>query len=141
VFCPSTYYFNISVLTTYGSRPEEPLCTSYTRSLVPNYNDQLVKIQHHLARTIDVNYRQVESRSECLISEDACVIWDFQTQREEAEHLAKTISSSINNSSLTSKDFVILVKQLADSYEPTLKLLTTFWFGMDWCPLLKISVR
>mgnify|MGYP002780954947 FL=1 len=91
--------------------------------LFSNYRSspQLVAIQHYLARTIDVNYKQVESKSECRISEDACVIWDFKTRKEEAEHLAKTVLSGINNSNLAPKDFVILVKQLPEKYEQNLK--------------------
>ena len=91
--------------------------------LFSNYRSspQLVEIQHHLARTIDINYEQVESKTECYISEDACVIWDFITPKEEAEHLAQTISSSISSFKLTPNDFVILVKQLPDNYEPFLK--------------------
>lgn len=91
--------------------------------LFSNYRSspQLVEIQHHLARSIDVNYKQVESKSECRISEDACVIWDFDTKEKEAEHLAKTILSCIKDSNLTPKDFVILVKQKPEKYEPALK--------------------
>lgn len=91
--------------------------------LFSNYRSspQLVEIQHHLARTIDVKYEPIESKSECRILENACVVWDFETPKEEAEYLAQFISSSITTYNLTSKDFVILVKSLAKKYEPLLK--------------------
>lgn len=91
--------------------------------LFSNYRSspQLVEILHHLARTIDAEYEQVESKISCKISEDVCIIWDFQTPKSEAEYLAETILSSMKNYQLTPKDFVIIVKQKADSYEPILK--------------------
>ncbi|MGB3758906.1 MAG: ATP-dependent helicase [Rivularia sp. (in: cyanobacteria)] len=82
---------------------------------------ELVKILHDLALTIDTNYQQVQSKILGTISEDACVIWDFHTPKAEAEYLAKTILDSINAYKLTPEDFVILVKQKADTYESCLQ--------------------
>ncbi|MBP5972259.1 ATP-dependent helicase [Brasilonema sp. CT11] len=91
--------------------------------LFSNYrsSSELVEIQHKIALTIDQNYKQVESKISKNISEEPCVIWDFKTPEVEAEHLAKTISSTISSYRLTPRDFVIIVKQKADSYEPSLK--------------------
>ncbi|MBF2014278.1 MAG: ATP-dependent helicase [Rivularia sp. T60_A2020_040] len=82
---------------------------------------ELVKILDNLALTIDANYQQVESKISRNISEDACVIWDFHTPKDEAEYLAKAILDSINAYKLAPEDFVILVKQKADQYEACLK--------------------
>ncbi|AFZ24371.1 DNA/RNA helicase, superfamily I [Cylindrospermum stagnale PCC 7417] len=91
-------------------------------SLISNYRSspELVRIQDLLAITIDPNYTQVESNKEKNIAEEACVIWDFETQTLEAEHLAKTISNAINIYQLKPKDFVLVVNKLARSYEPCL---------------------
>jgi superfamily I DNA/RNA helicase len=91
--------------------------------LSSNYrsSSQLVEILNHLALIIDTNYQQVQSKVSETISEDACVIWDFHTPKQEAEYLAKTILDSIRTYKLIPEDFVILVKQKADTYETFLK--------------------
>ncbi|BAZ31316.1 ATP-dependent helicase PcrA [Cylindrospermum sp. NIES-4074] len=91
-------------------------------SLNSNYrsSQELVEIQHQLALIIDSNYTLVESNKEKNITEEACAIWDFETPRLEAEHLAKTISNAINIYQLKPRDFVLLVKQLPKKYEPCL---------------------
>ena len=92
--------------------------------LFRNYRSspELVRIQNYLAPLIDSKCKAANSKSCKKISEDPCVIWDFQTREAEAEHLAKTISSSIREYGLTPRDFVLLVKQKADSYEPFLTM-------------------
>jgi len=91
--------------------------------LSDNYRSscELVRIQHQLALSIVPSCKPVNSKNSKKILEEACVIWDFQTPEAEAEHLAKTIASSIRDYELTPRDFVLLVKQKPDSYEPMLK--------------------
>ncbi|MGB3638813.1 MAG: UvrD-helicase domain-containing protein, partial [Rivularia sp. (in: cyanobacteria)] len=91
--------------------------------LSSNYRSspELVKILDNLALIIDANYQQVESKISRNISEDACVIRDFHIPETEAEHLAKTILDSIKTYKLSLQDFVILVKQKPNNYEPLLK--------------------
>jgi superfamily I DNA/RNA helicase len=86
--------------------------------LISNYRSsaKLVGIQHYLACTIDPNSKRVVAQKPVSIKDDACVIWEFNSPKSEAEHLAKFISSSVNNSELTPRDFALLVKQKADNY-------------------------
>ncbi len=91
--------------------------------LSSNYRSsvELVEIQHRIALTVDQKHQYVKSNISKKISENSCVIWNFINPQVEAEHIAKTISSTINTYELNPSDIVILVKQKAESYEPSLK--------------------
>jgi len=86
--------------------------------LVSNHRSsrKLVEIQHHIACTIDSESKKAISKKDFPIQDDACVIWEFSTPQAEAKHLATYIDSYINGSTLTPRDFVLLVKQKADDY-------------------------
>ena len=95
--------------------------------LVSNYRSspELVRIQHEIALTVDENSEEVEPKGPSDFPEESCVILEFSTPEQEAEHLATFIGSAISESALTPRDFAILVKQKSSEYAS--ELAPTFY--------------
>ena len=86
--------------------------------LVSNYRSspELVRIQREIAVALDPQAEQAESKVMSEVSQDACSILEFATAEDEANHIAELLGSSMNQGTLTPRDFAVLVKQRASQY-------------------------
>lgn len=86
--------------------------------LIRNYRSspELVEIQHRIALNIDPDVQEVESMSLNTMDGDVCSILDFRCPENEGRYLADLISDGIAFDGLGPRDFVILVKQMAQDY-------------------------
>ena len=95
--------------------------------LSKNYRSspELVRIQHRIALSVDTEAKPAESNVAGDSYRDACVILEFPTPEDEAKYLAGLIEPSIRDSSLSPRDFAILVRQRPTDYygvlEPVLR--------------------
>jgi len=91
--------------------------------LLNNYRSSpdLVRIQHVLAQAIDAKSGQPISKAKATITGDSCVILDFTTPQLEAAKLAGFVKSEMTKRNLQPRDFVLLVRQLADKYASILE--------------------
>lgn len=90
-----------------------------TRTLLQNNyrsSPELVRIQHVLAKALDVNAAMPVSKSKATVTGNSCAILDFSTPEKEAEKLAGFIRSEMSKHQLMPRDFVLLVRQRADRY-------------------------
>jgi superfamily I DNA/RNA helicase len=92
-------------------------------TLFNNYRSSpdLVRIQHVLAQALDSGAMEPISQTEGTIDGESCVILDFRSPKNEAQHLAKTISAAIADKKLLPRDFVVLVRQKAGDYADVLR--------------------
>ncbi len=86
--------------------------------LLNNYRSSpdLVRIQHLLAQALDAGALPPVSKTAGTVSGDCCAVWDFASPRAEARHLAKYVAAEMKAHGLVPRDFVLLVRQKADSY-------------------------
>jgi superfamily I DNA/RNA helicase len=86
--------------------------------LLNNYRSSpdLVRIQHVLAQALDAGAPLPVSNTEGTVSGDCCAVWDFDSARAEARHLATYIAGEMKSHGLQPRDFVLLVRQKADGY-------------------------
>lgn len=86
--------------------------------LLNNYRSSpdLVRIQHVLAQALDAGAPPPVSKTVGTVSGDCCAVWDFASPRAEARHLAKYVAAEMKAHGLQPRDFVLLVRQKADSY-------------------------
>lgn len=91
--------------------------------LLNNYRSSpdLVRIQHVLARAIDTKSVEPISKAKATITGDSCVILDFTTPQVEATKLAGFVKAEMAKRDLQPRDFVLLVRQLADKYAAVLE--------------------
>lgn len=91
--------------------------------LLNNYRSSpdLVRIQHVLAQAIDAKSVEPISKAKTTITGDSCVILDFTTPQAEATKLAGFVKSEMAKRDLQPRDFVLLVRQLADRYAAILQ--------------------
>lgn len=91
--------------------------------LLNNYRSSpdLVRIQHVLAQALDTKAAAPVSKAKATISGNSCAILDFQTPQAEAVKLAGFICSEMKKRDLQPRDFVLLVRQLADRYAAVLE--------------------
>ena len=92
----------------------------------PLYNNyrsspELVRIQHILAQALDPACVQPVSKAKPTIDGDSCAIWDFSSPQMEAARLAEFVAAEIQGKGLAPRDFVLLVRQLADRYAAVLE--------------------
>lgn len=87
-------------------------------SLISNFRSspELVKIQHTLARAIDKDYVDAESRIRSEFSTDHCIIYVFDNIREEAYHIAKYIHNAMTLRNLSPRSVALIVRQKPESY-------------------------
>jgi superfamily I DNA/RNA helicase len=91
-------------------------------SLLNNYRSspELVRIQHILAQALDGEAVEPVSKVDGTISGDSCAVWDFSSPDVEATTLAGFIAEEMKAQRLSSRDFVLLVRQKAGDYVPPL---------------------
>jgi superfamily I DNA/RNA helicase len=91
--------------------------------LLNNYRSSpdLVRIQHVLAQALDTKSVEPISKAKATITGSSCVILDFQTPQAEAAKLAGFVQSEMQKRNLQPRDFVLLVRQLADKYAAVLE--------------------
>ena len=96
-------------------------------SLVSNWrsHDELVRIQHVIARQIDPTVEVPEARANrTIIDGDISAIWTFDTNEEEAEILAAWIAQEVQSGNIKRPhDVAILVRMNANDVEERLSPL------------------
>ena len=86
--------------------------------LISNYRSspELVAIQHTIAKAIDDSYVAAESKTSSTFSSEPCVIYEYETPKQEAKHIADIISHSITMRGLAINDFAFIVRQRPQDY-------------------------
>ena len=92
-------------------------------SLIYNYrsSQELVRIQHIIAQTLDADAIKPVSKIMETIDGDSCSIWDFSSPEIEAEELADYVAEKMEIHNLSQRDFVLIVRQKPADYA---KILT-----------------
>ena len=92
----------------------------------PLYNNyrsspELVRIQHILARALDVKSVKPVSMTTGIVAGESCAIWDFPSPEREADKLAEFAAAEMKAHDLGPRDLVLLVRQKADEYAAVLR--------------------
>lgn len=77
---------------------------------------ELVQIQHRIARNIDPDAHEAESRSANTVDGDVCAILDFSGPTREAQYIADLVRDGVEQHDLSPRDFVVLVRQKPADY-------------------------
>lgn len=77
----------------------------------------LVRIQHIVARALDVDSIETQAQVECVIDGDVAQIWTSPDEATEASHLAEWLAEDMRNRGTTPRDYAILVRQTANRFE------------------------
>ncbi|WP_239163609.1 UvrD-helicase domain-containing protein [Paractinoplanes rishiriensis] len=77
----------------------------------------LVKLQHVLARQIDEDVPEVESRTDGLLPSSAAQMWYSVSAESELRALSSAIAKDMNLRRLVPRDYAILTRNRPDSYE------------------------
>lgn len=106
--------------------PFEEFDADFGGEQTPLYNNyrsssELVRIQHVLAQALDARTVEPISKAPVKIDGDSCAIWDFSTPEIEAVRLAAFVAAEMKSYQLGPRDFVLLVRQKADSYAAILE--------------------
>ena len=90
--------------------------------LLSNYRSSpaLVRIQHVLARALDVNAAEPVSQVADVVPGPSCEIWDFASPKMEADVLAAFVAEQLTDG-LLPRDVAVLVRQKAGDYERLLR--------------------
>jgi superfamily I DNA/RNA helicase len=88
-------------------------------SLICNWrsHEDLVRIQHVIARKIDPNVEEPEARADRLVDGDVAAIWEFESEADESDCLAQWIKRETQASNVKPHDVAILVRMRADEVE------------------------
>lgn len=88
-------------------------------SLISNWRSHkdLVRIQHVIAKKIDPTVEEPESRADRLVDGDVAAIWQFASENDESNYLAKWIASEVEAGNVEPHDLAILVRKQADEVE------------------------
>jgi superfamily I DNA/RNA helicase len=91
-------------------------------SLIYNWrsHEDLVRIQHVIASRIDPNVEEPQARADRLVDGDIASIWQFASEDEEGDGLARWIESEVEAGILEPQDIAILVRMRADNVEDQL---------------------
>jgi superfamily I DNA/RNA helicase len=94
-----------------------------TERLLFNYRSspELVRIQHVVARFLEDGTPPPISQAQSSIGDRASQIWAFPDQESEASTLASWIAREITLRGLRPRDFAVLVRQAAESFETMLR--------------------
>jgi superfamily I DNA/RNA helicase len=86
-------------------------------SLISNWrsHSDLVRIQHVIARRIDPTVEEPEARADRLVDGDVAAIWEFASEEEESESLARWVEGEIGSGRVQAHEVAILVRMHADS--------------------------
>ena len=92
-------------------------------ALYNNYRSspELVRIQHILARALDPRSVRPISKTTGNVARESCVIWDFQSPENEAAKLAAFVAAEMKEYGLGPREFVLIVRQKAGTYESVLQ--------------------
>lgn len=93
-------------------------------SLISNWrsHEDLVRIQHVIARRIDPAVEEPEARAVRLVDGDVAAIWEFACEDDEADCLAQWIMHEVQVGNLEPHDVAILVRMRADDVEEQLSI-------------------
>lgn len=88
-------------------------------SLISNWrsHEDLVRIQHAIASRIDPYVEVPEARADRLVDGDVAAIWQFETEDEESDCLARWIEHEVQAGNVEPHDVAILVRMRADEVE------------------------
>ena len=88
-------------------------------SLLSNWrsHDELVHIQHEIARLIDSNVAQVQARGVRTVEGSVAAIWQFPTPESESSCLAQWIRHEVDSQRIRAHDVAILVRMRAGQVE------------------------
>jgi superfamily I DNA/RNA helicase len=91
-------------------------------SLISNWrsHEDLVRIQHAIARRIDPAVEEPDARAERLVEGDVAAIWEFASEAEEQNCLARWIEREMQAGRVEPHDVAILVRMRADGVEDQL---------------------
>jgi len=80
-------------------------------------HEDLVRIQHEVARRIDSNVEQVQAKRAREIEGDVSAIWQFQRAVDENAYLAEWVSQEVLSGRVEPHDIAILIRMKADEVE------------------------
>ena len=88
-------------------------------SLLSNWrsHEDLVHIQHRIARLIDSNVAQVQAKGVRTVEGSVAAIWQFPTQESESSYLAQWIKHEVDSQHIRAHDVAILVRKQAVQVE------------------------
>lgn len=88
-------------------------------SLLSNWrsHDELVHIQHEIARLIDSNVAQVQAKGVRAVEGAVAAIWQFLTPESESSCLAQWIKHEVDSQRIRAHDVAILVRMRAGQVE------------------------
>lgn len=91
-------------------------------SLVCNWrsHEDLVRIQHVIAKKIDPSIEETEARADRLVDGEIASIWEFESKNEESDCLARWINRELQSGNIEPHDIAILVRMKADEVEQQL---------------------
>jgi superfamily I DNA/RNA helicase len=91
-------------------------------SLLSNWrsHQDLVRIQHVIASRIDPTAEHPEARAERLVDGDVAAIWEFASEDQESDHLARWIECEVLVGNVEPHEVAILVRMRANSVEDQL---------------------
>ncbi|RWU09264.1 ATP-dependent helicase [Pseudidiomarina gelatinasegens] len=80
-------------------------------------HEDLVRIQHEIARRIDGHVEQARAQGTREIEGDISAIWQFRSIDEENNYLAEWVSREVQSGRVEAHDVAILVRMRADQVE------------------------
>ena len=83
-------------------------------------HDDLVRMHHVIATKIDPEAEHPEARAERSVDGDVAAIWEFTTEKEEAEILAAWVAQEVAAGTVEPHDAAILVRMRAHNVEENL---------------------
>ena len=88
-------------------------------SLLSNWrsHDELVHIQHEIARLIDSNVAQVQAKGVRAVEGAVAAIWQFPTPESESSCLAQWIKHEVDSQRIRAHDVAILVRKQTGQVE------------------------
>lgn len=88
-------------------------------SLLSNWrsHEELVRIQHEIARRIDGNVEEVQAQGSREIEGEVSAIWQFRSTDDENNHLAEWVRREVQSGCVEPHDVAILIRMRADQVE------------------------
>lgn len=115
------------IMTWAGARPDAftRFAADFNATRIPllfNFrsSEDLVRIQHVVARALDGNAPQTVAQARRQVDGDVAQVWNARTKAQEARHLARWLAQDMVTRGRNARDYVILVKQKADTFKDEL---------------------
>jgi len=83
-------------------------------------SDDLVRIQHVVARALDTGAIVTQAQTSRAVDGDVAQVWTFNSETAEAEKIASWLSAEMRLRGTNPRDYAILVRQTADRFETQL---------------------